>query len=85
MSLAVWNNPEIFFELKCTWNVQLWDRARYEDCVTIWSAGLISDAPRPQLIHANGQGKQDGKFSLEKPGLVRDGELSFQILYTLLV
>ncbi|VDD81180.1 unnamed protein product [Mesocestoides corti] len=66
MTLTAILNPEIFYALDCTWNLQLSFDCKPYNCLSKWTSS-DPNAPKPKVMHGSGAGKQFGKFALEKP------------------
>ncbi|CDS40125.1 conserved hypothetical protein [Echinococcus multilocularis] len=65
INAVILDNPDIFYALPCTWNLQMYEAGHSEDCLTTWNRPPGDNIPEPKLLHADRQQQQQPLVTLQ--------------------
>ncbi|CDS40123.1 Glycosyl transferase family 8 [Echinococcus multilocularis] len=66
INAVILDNPDIFYALPCTWNLQMYEAGHSEDCLTTWNRPPGDNIPEPKLLHADRVDKLETHFWLKE-------------------
>ncbi|KAL5111128.1 LARGE xylosyl and glucuronyltransferase 2 [Taenia crassiceps] len=66
INTVILDNPDIFYLLPCTWNLQMYEAGHSEDCLSTWNRPPGDGVSEPKLLHADRVDKLETKFWLNE-------------------
>ncbi|VUZ54258.1 unnamed protein product [Hymenolepis diminuta] len=60
-------NPTILKELHCTWNLQMYEPVRSDNCWSTWNRSPGDGIESPKLLHADAVNKAENEFQALEP------------------
>ncbi|KAL5962445.1 LARGE xylosyl and glucuronyltransferase 2 [Taenia solium] len=64
INAVILDNPDIFYPLPCTWNLQMYEAGHSEDCLSTWNRPPGDGISEPKLLHADRVDKLETRFWL---------------------
>ncbi|VUZ54255.1 unnamed protein product [Hymenolepis diminuta] len=67
INFVIMENPTILKELHCTWNLQMYEPVRSDNCWSTWNRSPGDGIESPKLLHADAVNKAENEFQALEP------------------